>query len=78
MHQKTIEEQESSMRKSTYPDGEFMGIRHGMAVAGVDDAVLADGHGIGLDVFSYALGVPRLQIESERLSDKGVPQKPYN
>lgn len=30
-----------------------------------DDAVLADGHGVELDVLAYALGVAGLEVESE-------------
>lgn len=52
--------------RAFYPDGELVGLGHGLAFAGVDDAVLADGHGIALDVLGDALGVARLQFEPDR------------
>lgn len=49
-----------------HPGGELVGLGHGMAFVRVDDAVLADGHGIALDVLGDALGVARLQLEPDR------------
>lgn len=36
-----------------------------MVAVGDDDAVLADGHGVELDVLADALGVAGLEVESE-------------
>ena len=40
-----------------HPNSDFMGIGNRVAVVRVDDRVLANGHGIGLDVFGNAFGV---------------------
>lgn len=53
--------------RETYPDGELMGLGERVALTGVDDAVLADGHGVALDVLGDAFRVARLQVEPQRM-----------
>lgn len=43
-----------------------MGLRKGISLVGVDDAVLSDRHGIALDVLGDAFAVTRLELELER------------
>lgn len=45
-----------------------MGIGQGLTLAGADDGVLANCHGIALDVFGDAFGGTRLELESEGFS----------
>lgn len=51
----------------SYPEGDAVRIGEGEGIGGVDDGVLAHGHGVELDVLGYALGVAGLELESERL-----------
>jgi len=44
-----------------------VGIGQRLTLVGINDEVLADRHGIALDVFGYAFGVTRLEFESKGL-----------
>jgi hypothetical protein len=47
----------------TYPEGDS--VRFGEVGVGLDDVVLADGHGVDLDLIGDALGVAELGVESK-------------
>lgn len=44
-----------------------MSIGQRVSFIGVDYVVLADGHGVAFDILSYAFGLTRFKIESERV-----------
>lgn len=58
-----------------YPYSDFMGIRQRHSLVVVDDLIFSDCHWIDPDILGYAFGVPRLQIESDRLHP---PQYQHN
>lgn len=48
-----------------YPDGESVGIWQRLTLVGANDLVLANGHGIALDILGDAFGVPGLDFKSQ-------------
>lgn len=52
-------------RGDCYPDGDLVGIRERGGIGGVDDGVLADGHGVDLYVLGDALRVARMKLEPQ-------------
>lgn len=49
-----------------YPDVDLVGIRDGKDFTGIDDVVLAHGHGVALDLLRYAFCGARFEVETHR------------